>query len=126
MRELGKYTLDSNTLYLFYMKYLITESQLDNIIFKYLDNQDFIQIERNDSIYFVNSEGDEYAQIRYDKDDNWCVIYYGLVEEISAFFSMKGSDSESVIGRWVENTLQMKVTNTAGATGYWQFIVENT
>ncbi len=108
------------------MKYLITESQLDNIIFKYLDNQDFIQIERNDSIYFVNSEGDEYAQIRYDKDDNWCVIYYGLVEEISAFFSMKGSDSESVIGRWVENTLQMKVTNTAGATGYWQFIVENT
>jgi hypothetical protein len=49
------------------MKYLITESQLDNIIFKYLDNQDFIQIDMNDSIYFVNSEDDKYAQIRYDK-----------------------------------------------------------
>ena len=94
------------------MKYLITESQFDKMIFKYLDNQDFIQIERNERIYFVNSEGDEYAQIRYDKNDVWCVIYYKLVEEISAFFSLRLSDSEEVIGRWVENTLQMKVTNT--------------
>ena len=94
------------------MKYIITESQLDNIIFKYLDNQDFIQIERNDSIYFVNSEGDEYAQIRYDKKNGWCVIYYELVDEISSFFSMEYSDSKQVIGRWVENTLQMKTTDT--------------
>ena len=94
------------------MKYLITESQLDKVIFKYLDNQDFIKIEKNDSIYFVNSEGDKYAQIRFDKKDGWCMIYYKLVEEISAFFSMQESDSESVISRWVENTLQMKVTNT--------------
>ncbi len=94
------------------MKYLITESQIDKVIFKYLDNQDFIQIEKNNSIYFVNSEGDEYGQIRFDKDDGWCYIYYKLVEEISTFFSMQKSDSEQVIGRWVENTLQMKVTNT--------------
>ena len=94
------------------MKYLITESQFDKVIFKYLDNQDFIRIERNDSIFFVNSEGDEYAQIRFDKDDGWCYIYYKLVEEISTFFSMQKSDSKEVIGRWVENTLQMKVTNT--------------
>jgi hypothetical protein len=95
------------------MKCLITESQLDKVIFKYLDNQDFIQIDMNDSIYFVNSEGDEYVQIRYDKDGGWCYIYYKLIDEISAFFSMKGSDSKEVIGRWVENTLQMKVIYTA-------------
>ena len=94
------------------MKYLITESQIDNVIFKYLDNQDFIQINFDEKIYFVNSVNDVYAQIKYDKKNGWCVIYYELVNEISAFFSMKGSDSESVIGRWVENTLQMKVTNT--------------
>ena len=94
------------------MKYLITESQLDNIIFKYLDNQDFIQIDMNDSIYFVNSEGDEYAQIRYDKKNGWCVIYYELVDEISSFFSMQESDSEQVIVKWVENTLQIKAINT--------------
>ena len=94
------------------MKYLITESQLDNIIFKYLDNQDFIQIERNNGIYFVNSEDDKYAQIKFNKNNGWCLIYFKLVNEISAFFSLQNSDSESVISRWVENTLQMKVINT--------------
>jgi hypothetical protein len=98
------------------MKYLITESQFDKVIYKYLDNQDFIKIKKRDKIYFVNSEGDEYAQIRYDKDDDWCLIYYGLVDEISRFFSMDEDDSESFIGRWVENTLQMKVTNTGQMT----------
>ena len=94
------------------MKYLITESQIDKVIFKYLDNQDFVQIERKDKIYFVNSEDDKYAQIRYHKDDGWCFINSELVDEISSFFSIQGSDSESLIGRWVENTLQMKVNDT--------------
>ncbi len=62
------------------MKYIITESQRDKAVFKYLDNQDFIQIEKKDKIYFVNSEGDEYAQIRYNKDDGECLIYYKLIE----------------------------------------------
>ena len=107
------------------MKYLITESQFDNIIFQYLDNQDFIQIEKNDMIYFVNSESDEYGQIRYDKD-GWCVIYYKLVDEISTFFSLQESDSEQVIVRWVENTLQMKVIDTLLSKRTFHFIVENT
>jgi hypothetical protein len=92
------------------MKYLITESQLDRAIFIYLDNQDFIQIKRDLLTYFVNSENDEYAQI---KNGNFgCVISPELVEEISSFFSLNKSDSESSIGRWVGNTLQMKVNNT--------------
>ena len=94
------------------MKYLITESQLDKVIFRYLDNQDFIQIKNNNRIYFINSEGDEYAQIRYDEDDGRCNIDYNLISEISSFFSLGLSGSEEVIGRWVENTLQMKVTYT--------------
>ena len=100
------------------MKYLITESQFDKLIFKYLDNQDFIQIDMNDSIYFVNSEGDEYSQIRYDKKNGWCVIYYELVDEISSFFSMEYSDSKQVIGKWVEDSLQMKVTETIADEEY--------
>ena len=95
------------------MKYLITESQFDNVVFKYLDNQDFIQIDKDDRIYFVNSEGDEYAQIRFDKKNGWCYIYYTLVEEISSFFSLSTEDSKNVIGKWVEDALQMKVRNTS-------------
>jgi len=92
------------------MKYLITESKLDKVIFRYLNIKDIIQIEIDGSIYFVNSENDIQARIRYNKDDGWCTISYKLIEEISSFFSMKESDSMEVTVRWVENTLQMRVT----------------
>ena len=93
------------------MKYLITESQFDKLIFKYLDNQDFVQIERNERIYFVNSEGDEYAQIRFEKDDGWCGINYKLIDEISNFFSIEKSLSEKILISWVESILDSKVGN---------------
>ena len=102
------------------MKYLITESQLNKAVFIYLNSQDFIQIEKNDSIYFINSEGDEYGQIRYDKEDGWCGIYYTLIEDISSFFSLQEYDSKQVIGRWVENTLQLRVTNTSPRSTSWR------
>ena len=104
------------------MKYLITESQLDKVIFKYLDNQDFIRIDKGNNIYFANSKGDEYAQIRYAISDGWCFIDENLFEEISNFFSLE--DSNEVIGKWVENTLQMKVADTEIATD--EFIDELT
>jgi hypothetical protein len=91
------------------MKVLITESQFDKLIFKYLDNQDFIQIDKSDGVYFVNSEGDEYAQIRYFKKDSKCVIYTGLVGEVSSFFSMQGYDAREAIGRWVGETLKVDI-----------------
>ena len=108
------------------MKYLITESQLDKAIFLYLNNQDFIQIERDGNIYFVNSEGNEYAKITYDKSDEWCYINIDLIKEISSFFSLQRSDSEKIIGKWVENTLQMRVTNTKSQSEGGLFVVENT
>ena len=100
------------------MKFLITESKLENIIFKYLDNQDFVKVEKNNDIYFVNSEGDEIAMIRFIKNDGWCYINYDLVKEISSFFSMEKSDSEQVISRWVESTLQMKVSYTIAGSSF--------
>ena len=51
------------------MKYLITESQLDKVIFRYLDNQDFIVTGNDTSLFFVNSDDDKYAQIKYDEQD---------------------------------------------------------
>ena len=95
------------------MKLLITESQLGNIVFKYLDLKGFIQIKQGDRIYFVKSENSEYSKIMYDRGNGWCYIHYKLVDEISSFFSLEESDSMEVIGRWVENTLQMRVTNTS-------------
>ena len=102
------------------------DKHLERVIFSYLDSQDFIQIDRNNNIYFVNSEGDKYAQIRYDKSDGWCYINYDLIKEISSFFSLKSSDSKEVIGRWVENTLRMRVEHTAPSHGFMITLVENT
>jgi hypothetical protein len=90
------------------MKYLITESQFDKVMFRYLDNQDFIQVEDKDTIYFVNSEDDKYCQIRYDMSDNFSFMNYELVDEISSFFSLSDSDSEKIIVRWIGDTLQVK------------------
>jgi hypothetical protein len=94
------------------MKFSITESKLNKVIFNYLNLKHFIKKEKNNIIYFLYNIDDEYAQIRYDKNDGWCIIYYELIEEISLFFTIKESDSEQVIGKWVEDTLQMEVTNT--------------
>ena len=94
------------------MKFIITESKFEQIVFKYLDNQDFIKIEKDNYIYFLNSTDYKYAEIRYDKNDGRCFIYIDLVAEISSFFSIESHDSKKIIGKWVENTLQMKVSKT--------------
>jgi hypothetical protein len=92
------------------MKYLITESQFDKVIFKYLDNQDFIQVKRKNAIYFVNSESDEYIDslIEYFRSGD-CGISFELIDEIKDFFSIEFDNSKYVIARWVENTLNRRV-----------------
>ncbi len=107
------------------MKYLITESQLDNLIFKYLNMKRFIQIDNGYRIYFVNSEDDGYAQIGYDKS-GWCLVYKKIVEDISRFFSLKEYKAKQVIGRWVENILQMEVSHIYSANSNSLSLIENT
>jgi len=94
------------------MKYLIKESQFDKVIFKYLDNQDFIVKRMNsDNItYFVNSENDKYSDslIQYFRSGE-CVMSFELIDEIAEFFSMEFNSSKYVIARWIENTLGRRV-----------------
>ena len=93
------------------MKFLITESKLDSIVFKYLDNQDLVVIKMKNRLYYVNSEDDEYAQIRYHPKDRWCTIHYDLADEVSKFFSLDYEDSINVINKWIENKLGIKSIN---------------
>ena len=94
------------------MKYLITESQIDKVIFKYLDNQDFIikRMNSDNITYFVNSEGDGYADalIQHYRNGD-CVMSFELINEIATFFSMEFNSSKYVIARWIENTLGRRV-----------------
>ena len=104
------------------MKIIITENQRDKVIekaiFKYLDKRNYIQLEIGNGVYFVENEGDEYAVIRYDKNDGWCWIDYNLISFLSRLTSTEMSIIIEVIGRWVEDTLQMKVSNTLIALEY--------
>ena len=99
------------------MKYLITESKLDNVVFKYLDNQDFIikkspktSFGVSNIIHFLNSSGDLTADslINFYRDGD-CWINIELIDEIARFFSLEFDDSKYVIGIWVENKLDTKV-----------------
>jgi hypothetical protein len=101
------------------MKYLIKESQLDRVVFKYLDNQDFVIY--NDGkkfhsyMHFLNSESDNISQISvYVRDAfgevrNWVTVNYDLIEELSKFFSIDRLDCLDIIRDWVSNTLGIKV-----------------
>jgi hypothetical protein len=98
------------------MKIIITEDQRDRVIekavFKYLDKRNYKQLDINNKIYFIENEGDEYAVIRYDKDDGWCWIEGDLVSFLSKFTNTEMSIIRGIIRRWVEDTLQMKVSYT--------------
>jgi hypothetical protein len=112
------------------MKLIITESQKDKIvkklIFKYLDNHNYHQIEIGDRIYFVKNVGDQYADIRFDKSDGGCYIHYDLVSFFSRMMGVKPSNIKEVIGRWVEHTLQMEVKGIIAIHYYGNMLVEHT
>jgi len=85
---------------------------IEKVVFLYLNKRNYKQLEMDNSVYFVENEGDEFAIIRYDKNDSWCGISYVLVSFLSRLTSTEKSVIKGVIGRWVEDTLQMKVSNT--------------
>ena len=99
------------------MKFIITESRMERIISKYLDLQDFVKVEKDNYIYFFNSIEDEFFQIKYDKNVGKCYFNVDLVDEISSFFSLEYLDSKNLIGKWVENTLQIKVLDSVFCFG---------
>ena len=101
------------------MKYLITESKLDNVVSMYLDNQDFVIYDNkkrfNNYIYFLNSESDGISQICvYHKNaigevKNWVYVNFDLIEELSNFFSIDKLGCLNIIGAWISNTLSIKI-----------------
>ena len=92
------------------------DKDLERVIFSYLDGQEFVVIKMKNRLYYVNSEGDEYAQVRYHPKDRWCTIHYDLVEEIGNFFSLDTYQSIGVINRWVENKLGISSINVEVAS----------
>jgi hypothetical protein len=94
------------------MKFTIDNSKLEQLIFKYMDNKNYVIKETRYDYYFLENEGDEYAQIRVRKNDMLCFIYYELTEEVESFFSIENPMVKEVLTRYVENTLNIKMSKT--------------
>jgi len=95
------------------MKFLITENKLNNLIFIYLDNKDFIIRETQTNYYFLEDiKNDMFASINVRKKDNICFIYPGLVQDVSIFFTISGDVSVDSIIKYTENKLKEKFEKT--------------
>ena len=101
------------------MKYIITESKLNNIVFKYLDSLNYLIIDNgkkyNNYIYFLNDESDVRAQISvYHKNAfgeirNWVYVDSDLINLINQFIPIQKSQLPKVIGRWVGDKLGLDI-----------------
>jgi hypothetical protein len=94
------------------MKYLISESKLENVIYKYLDLKNFFILDTSGSYRFYSSRqdvDDEFSIITYDKKYKDCFISSLLGEEVCSLFSLHPDNALSIISDWVENKLGVDV-----------------
>lgn len=93
------------------MKFIITENKFESIVYKYLDNQDFITKKQpKGNIVFLNSEDDDKAQIVYHKEKNVIGVLSPLRREIQDFFSITKTEATDLIGNWTQNKLKLDYT----------------
>ena len=98
------------------MKYLITESQFDKVIFKYLDNQDFYKMKYQYGYVFWDSkeswESGGYISINANRVNKECFVNSDLVVEVSSFFSLDLETSLNIIGEWVKTKIDFDFNYT--------------
>ena len=107
------------------MKYIIKESKLNNIIFKYLDMK-YGALEQKKGRYsdiVFTFPGEEYGLLGWEKSGDLYVCYE-LRYEISNLFGLENVNSLRVIGKWVEDKYNLKVTNTYSQLNNMQYLVE--
>jgi hypothetical protein len=97
------------------MKYIITESRLKNIIFKYLDDKlnGFEWRKGKYSNIVLALHGEKYGLMGWEKPDT-LYVYWEIVDEIKLMFSMTHSDALNVISRYFESRHNLKVNDTFG------------
>ena len=99
------------------MKYNITESQKEKLVFKFFDRKNYIQLKekfepldaiKSSKVYFIQ-ESEEYADIVYNYWNGAPYISVELREEIMNFFSMDDVDAEILIVEWVGRILNKDI-----------------
>lgn len=90
-------------------------NKIKGVIFKYLENKNFVFKETAENYYFLSNENDIHCQVKLRKRDMVCVIEYKLIRQIERFFCIDYHIVENIIGKYIENTVNIKVSNTVSS-----------
>jgi len=94
------------------MKYLITESQLEKVIFRYLNIQNFYVTNNDGDYHFWNNYNIENREIIISTfKQTYCFIKKDFVKTISSFFSLDRGETMNIIGDWVESKTGFEFKN---------------
>ena len=93
------------------MKYIITESKLEQVVIKYLnkmygDLEEYRTDEHPDSVFFVKGKK-VYMEQDLENDDLW-VDYYTIWSDLENMFDLKYNEIQSIITKWVEVTYNLR------------------
>ena len=103
------------------MKYIIPENKLDNIIFKYLD-LNLKGLEKRKTNYYkgiiLAYPNQDYGILGWENDGT-LYICHEIIDEISSGFGLNGSDSKSIITRWVSDRYKLNVITTIRTSAHF-------
>ncbi len=91
------------------MKYIITESKMEQVIIKYLNKEygdlNVYRVDGNsDSVFFVK---DDKVYMEREKNVLW-VDYFTIWTDLETIFSLKDSEIEHIITKWVKETYKLR------------------
>ena len=85
--------------------------KLENEIMKFLENKGFEVNETIKNYYFFENGITTCSEIRVCKSDMSIHTYYGLLDDITSFFSIDFEVSKRLLVDYVEKTLNIKATH---------------
>jgi hypothetical protein len=113
------------------MKYIITESRLEKVVFKFLDNKlEGTDIKKgivSDFVFAFPGEKVGLLAVNkyHKKGDNYLHIYFPFFDEVQTMFSMKEGDVLDAIGKYVESRYNMKVDYAPRIKSMFGSVVDN-
>ena len=94
------------------MKYIIPQSKLENIIFKYLDMKGLKQIKTSVAYNFYIPDGEDGKHFLINCGlDGDCFISSILAQDVCDMFSIDPDDSLSMIRNWIESKTDIKIVS---------------
>jgi hypothetical protein len=90
------------------MKYLITESQINKAVFRYIMDLNLQTVYSPSNISFVYSLDDSHAVMRYGRGSGRLIISKDFRDNISDFFSIDEDDAELILANFVEENSSAK------------------